>query len=592
MKRIRTLGQRLGMVYIGLIIIPFTALFLFFSLRTLGDVRNTFNNFMEQNNLYVNQQLNQVVEEVHKFASLQMLDSHIEDIIAKKRRQYGMEYIQDVRDMNGFIRSITSLKTPYYNVVYVGVNGEYYSNRSPDFDLSKDVYYQVLESHKISGKTISISPIVELYGTKSIIFTRNLMNSSTLKQEGYCMVSLSMDELYSYLTLENVDERLEGELMIFSDEEIIYRAGSNEVPNEDFFKAINTQLLNTDLNNTKTITINKERFLTVRQRNDATGWWIIQYKPMLLINRFMLSSVFVYVWTMLPLFIAFIVIAGYISRKVLKPIKLMRVAMRQLKNGKFETIDENVIQDDEMGYLMKSYNNTVRKLEKNIHDRYIAELSEKKAQLKMLESQVNPHFLYNSLNTISSIGEIHDVREVSLIAGSLSEMLRFNLQESSVVTIREELTQIENYLTIQQIRFKDKLTFVKHIDEKTLCMPILKFLIQPLIENAIYHGLEKKPIGGTVRLTIQWRKETIYVHVKDDGVGITADGLKTIQQSLVKTSKDYLNRGDYTSIGLENVNFRLKDFYGSQYSLHINSREGVFTEVFFSIPHTEQKVLQ
>ncbi len=437
MKRIRTLGKRLALVYIGLIIVPFTALFLFFSLRTLGDVQSTFNDVMDQSNLYVNQQLNQVIEEVHKFASLQMLDGKIEAIIAKRERPEGMDYIQDVRDMNGFIRSMISLKTPYYNVVYVGVNGEFYSNKSPDFDLAKHVYIDVLEEHKASGEAISISPIVDLYGVESIIFTRNLMNSSNLKQQGYCMVSLSLDELRGYLTLDSEEDSIEGEFLVASDDEIIYRAGAATIADEDLFEAIKPMLSQTDDNNTKDITVNGERLLTVKQLNESTGWWIIQYKPMRIINSFMLRSVFIYIWTMLPLLAAFILIAGYISRKVLRPISHMKGAMKHLENGDFKTIDDEVIHDDEMGYLMGSYNKTVQKLEKTIHDRYIAELYEKKAELKMLESQVNPHFLYNALNTISSIGEIHNVDEISQMAGSLSEMLRFNLQKAVLSPLRK-----------------------------------------------------------------------------------------------------------------------------------------------------------
>ncbi len=133
----------------------------------------------------------------------------------------------------------------------------------------------------------------------------------------------------------------------------------------------------------------------------------------------------------------------------------------------------------------------------------------------------------------------------------------------------------------------DRFRFEKHIDESALNKPILKFLIQPLVENAIYHGLEKKRSGGTVSLKVEMMDDVIRIIVKDDGVGMAPEKLEDIRNRMTKTSKDYLNRLEYASIGLENVNYRLKDYYGPEYALNINSVEGVYTEVSFQIPYTE-----
>jgi len=580
----RTLGKRLIIVYIGLIILPFTLLFLFFSIRSFYDVRSTYIDFMEKNNLYVNRQIEQVVQDVHKFASSQMLDKAIEGIIAKEDKQQGMEFVQDIKTMSSFIQSVNSLKTPYYDVAYVGINGEFYSNKSPEFDLSKDVYIEYLDRHKKTGEILTISPIVGLAGQDHIVFIRTLRSSETLKYQGYCMVSLSLKEMKRYLGLGNIDQSIDGEFLVVNNEEIIYNAGSKEFDEKIFNNQIKPILKESWEKETSSMTIGGERLLVTKQLNESTGWTILQYKPINMINHLMLSSVFIYIWTMLPLFISFILIAGYISRKVIRPINHMISAMKHLEKSQFKKIDEAIIGHDEMGYLMNSYNNTVTKLEETIHRQYVAELYENKAKIKMLESQVNPHFLYNALNTMSSIAEINDVGEISLMASSLSEMLRFNLQNASVVMIEEELAQVENYLAIQQVRFRDRFIFKKDVEEHVMKWPIMKFLIQPLIENAFYHGLEKQQSGGIVELVIKEVDNHVRVEVKDNGIGIPAKTLEKLRARTSKTGKEYLDRGDHASIGLENTNFRLKAHYGIEYGLTIESEEGKYTYVSFLIP--------
>lgn len=543
---------------------------------------------MTQNNQYVDQQLNQVIEDVHKIASLQMLDREVEAIISKEYQQKGMEYILDVRVMNAFIQMVTSLKSPYYGVAYVGVNGEFYSNMSFEFDLSEDVYAQVLKSHIKSDEIITISPSVDLYGKKSIIFTRTLLNSKDLQQKGYCMVSLSLKELNSYLSLRSINGKsnndFDSEFVVASNDELITHIGTQIINNEDFMTDIKPVLKGTWDDGIKDITINSNRLLFTKEVNDVTGWTILQYKPISMINSLMFGSLFVYLWTMLPLFIAFIIIARYVTKKVIRPIDDMTQAMTYLEKGEFMPIDEKSIGNDEMGFMMNSYNKTIKKLETTIQKQYIAELYEKKAELKMLESQINPHFMYNALNTMSSIAEINNIGEISDMAGSLSELLRFNLQEGSIITVEEELAQVDNHFNIQKVRFKDKLTLIKNIDEELLGKPILKFLIQPLVENAIFHGLEKKKSKGQIVLNIKKQDSFIYIQVEDNGVGIAKDQLELLKSRLLGTSKDYINRNDYESIGLENVNYRMKDYYGQEYGLVIESELNKYTTVSFYIP--------
>ncbi|MDR7865354.1 MAG: sensor histidine kinase [Sporomusaceae bacterium] len=211
----------------------------------------------------------------------------------------------------------------------------------------------------------------------------------------------------------------------------------------------------------------------------------------------------------------------------------------------------------------------------------MAELAAK-AELKALRAQINPHFLFNALNTIVSLCRTNPEEARSLII-ELSDFFRRSLKTSrDFVTLKEELEHVESYLTLEKARFGPRLTIVRIIDDEALNVLIPTFTIQPLVENAVKHGLLAQETGGTVSITACRNGNSVDIVIADDGAGISS---ATLAQVLVT------GFGKGAGVGLSNVNERLKNIYGPKHALAIDSVEGQGTRVSLTIPATARGVV-
>ncbi len=193
------------------------------------------------------------------------------------------------------------------------------------------------------------------------------------------------------------------------------------------------------------------------------------------------------------------------------------------------------------------------------------------ARLQALTSQINPHFLFNTLNTVSSLIRIDPNRARQMIL-KLSNILRRLLRKhESMARLRDELEFIEDYLSIELVRFGEKLRFERDIDPKTLDMLIPSMLLQPLVENSVKHGLGNKVEGGTIRIETRFTGDRVHIRVEDDGVGIPENKLARLLDS---------------GIGVSNVSERLKVLYGSNYRMWIDSQPGNGTRIAIEFPET------
>lgn len=204
------------------------------------------------------------------------------------------------------------------------------------------------------------------------------------------------------------------------------------------------------------------------------------------------------------------------------------------------------------------------------------------AELKALQSQVNPHFLFNTLNTIARLAMLEGANQTQEIVYALSDLLRNNLRDiEELRSLEEEVKSITDYLTIQKVRFGDRIQSFIHVDEslKDICIPALS--LQPLVENAIIHGLEPKKDGGTVYISGREEGDRVVITVTDTGIGIPEERIRSIFSSEKRTSK-----GQSTGLGIINVHKRIMQYFGPQFGLKMQSRVGEGTEVFMYLPHS------
>lgn len=581
----RKLGfKKFLIIYVSLILIPFTLMFVIFSVKSVNQMKSSYISFMKENNSQLNLRVNTAIGDIDRAYYLQGFDSQVQKILGKTKKTTGMEYITDMRYMVNLIASTSRLSSFNYEGVYVARNGEYYTGSNQMPANNDQISMLIPKLRKIKGKSFVTEIYKGIDGNEYISIGRMLINSNTLQENGFEFVNMRLKEIQRYFSMDS--GKFNSNVLIMNDKEIIFEAGQKEtkmkIENSLIIKAINDNWSGI-ANNSMVLKINHENFQVVGISNGITGWRIVQYQPINIINRYAVNSIYFYIIIMIPVLLLFMVIGYFLSSRIIQPIDKLKSAMKRVEDGNFTKVAEGVIREDEMGSLIKSYNRMVSELEDSINQNYIAKLNQKRIEFKMLEAQINPHFLYNTLNLISSISEVEGIEEISSITSSLSDMFRYNIQKGSIVSIKDELKQINNYISIQKYRFLGKIEFQCSVSEEIENYHILKFLMQPLVENALYHGIEKK--GGKCRLTIDFTEKNsiLYITIEDNGVGMKPETLKSLKEKLDK-KEEYLIKDNFQHIGIENVNSRIKHYYGDVYGLNLWSEENVGTRIQITIP--------
>ena len=197
----------------------------------------------------------------------------------------------------------------------------------------------------------------------------------------------------------------------------------------------------------------------------------------------------------------------------------------------------------------------------------------------MLQFQINPHFIYNTLNIISSIAELNDVPEIVTVSHSLSEVLRYNIKGSDIVTVEQEILQVKNYMQIQFVRFPDRFIVDYDISKEASQCTMLKFLLQPLVENSIQHAFTALRPHDHLKISAFLEDGDLFLSIWDDGCGIDDDEVEALNTSLHKEYNHFQTDSQNVGIGLRNVNDRIRSYYGNEYGITVESCRGMYTRI-------------
>jgi two-component system sensor histidine kinase YesM len=284
--------------------------------------------------------------------------------------------------------------------------------------------------------------------------------------------------------------------------------------------------------------------------------------------------------------VAFAVLATWrISESIYRPIKKLHDVTNTITRTDLEALitRDNV---DEITELGMSFNIMVGKIRELLDAKLQEQDNLKKAELRALQAQINPHFLYNTLDTIIWMAESKKTADVVQLVSALSNFFRISLSKGNDwITIGEEVERTRSYLMIQKMRYRDVLDFSIDIDRTVLNSTVLKLVLQPLVENALYHGVKPKRQGGTIRVRAQQRNDAeVLLTVEDDGIGMPPERVAQISAALNDESD---GNHPENGFGLVNVNRRIKLYYGRQFGLSVSSEVGSGTCARIVIPLTE-----
>lgn len=363
---------------------------------------------------------------------------------------------------------------------------------------------------------------------------------------------------------------------------IVYHPSQQQLYNELQTENIDI-VMNADTDTVVTGEGDDEKIYTLA-RSEITGWTIVGCMNMAELLKSSKEANNIYVMTAIVLVVIAMLISSFIARSITLPIQKLRDSMERVQEGDFKAADDLVIpSQNEIGSLTTSFNVMTHKIEdlmaQNVHEQEL----KRKSELKALQSQINPHFLYNTLDSIIWMAEGKKYEDVVLMTASLARLLRQSISnEDETVLIGQEIQYVKSYLTIQKMRYKDKLEFEINVDPSINSVHIVKLVLQPIVENAIYHGLKYKESKGMLTVNGYQKDGNAVIEIADDGVGMDEETLNRIFE---KHKVNYRSNG----VGVYNVQRRLSMYYGKEYGLSYKSEKGKGTTVTVVIPIEQEE---
>ncbi|HEX2986541.1 MAG TPA: sensor histidine kinase [Caproiciproducens sp.] len=274
------------------------------------------------------------------------------------------------------------------------------------------------------------------------------------------------------------------------------------------------------------------------------------------------------------------IIALILSKAITRPVKMLETTMHKVEEGNFDVKSE-IRTENEIGHLSKTFNVMISKIKLLMEAAVKNEEEKRKNEIKALQAQINPHFLYNTLDTIIWMSAGGKNEEVVEVTSALARLFRTSIDEGgSLVPLAIEIENIKSYLTIQKMRYKDKLTYRVEVPEELSFLKTPKLILQPIVENAVYHGIKMSETGGEIFISASTTARDLIITVQDSGVGMSAEQIENL---FIKDKQDHSGMG----IGVINVNNRIKLCFGERYGLFYSSVQGRGTKVDILLPRLE-----
>ena len=485
------------------------------------------------------------------------------------------------------LQTILDSRSDIRNVGIISKNGRMLINDgsksvNQDLDLNTQEWYATA-LEKPNGPILTSSHVQHIISGERpwvITLSRGIRDrSGSGEKEGVFFIDLNYSAISELCDQSTVGTK--GYAFILDAKgNIVYHPQQQQLYNELQTENISL-IMDTDEDTVLTGTGNDGKLYSI-SRSGKTGWTVVDCTSVRELLRKSRQAQSVYVLTAIILVIVALLFSRFMARSITLPIQKLRDSMKKVQEGDFSFSDVVGDSKNEIGSLTKSFDVMTHRIhelmEQNVHEQE----EKRKSELKALQSQINPHFLYNTLDSIIWMAEGKKNEEVVLMTASLARLLRQSISnEDEVVPIANEVEYARGYLTIQKMRYKDKLEFQIEVDSSILYIPLIKLVLQPIIENAIYHGLKYKESKGLLIVKGFMKDGNAVLQVIDDGVGMDEETLAHIYD---KHKVNYHSNG----VGVYNVQKRLKLYYGEDYGITYTSELGKGTTATITIPGRQE----
>lgn len=528
----------------------------------------------------VNSDIDSYIDYLHNISVLIASDEDVHNYLFQEK-------LTDHERQERFARITTRFGTimetrdDIVNIGVIGEKGRYIINNG-SFEINENVALEELEwiqkAYEKKGSTvISSSHVQNLVDGKYewVITLGKALQNKNSKEEGIFFADLnysSISELCSGISFGSkgyiyiLDGN--GNLIYHPQQQLLYSGLKQEKIQE---------ILNCGENSFVT----EDGKLYVISRSRETGWNVVgvSYMEDLLKNSD--ETARIYMISAVMILGAALILAYVLSREITRPIEVLGDSMKEVEKGNFDHAVLEVSGHNEIARLSATYNLMTTEIKHLMEQNVEEQRQKRKSELKALQAQINPHFLYNTLDSIIWMAEWGKTKDVVLMTSSLAKLLRQSISnQNELVRVEEEVEYTRSYLTIQKMRYKDKLEYEIQVSPEVRGMKIPKLVLQPLVENAIYHGIKYKEGKGKVCIGGCVEDGKIILKVADDGIGMTEEQLSRIFE---KKETDTRKNG----VGVLNVHERLQLYYGPEYGLKFFSEPDCGTTVEVHIPWME-----
>lgn len=425
-------------------------------------------------------------------------------------------------------------------------------------DLGKELWMQ--ETLDAYGKGCWFpSESTEYFTDNILIYTKLIRSLNQLHPLGILLIGI--DKKVFEDLLSPVEELNNTQIIIWRDEGILYDSAPYE---NGVLSSMHQDELFTFL---KTDGIKRlsaaERFYVKSIPCENTNWYITAVTPYNMLRLDKRNTLILFLCIAAMTLLVALLCSYLFTNNITETIRRLQRYVDNLKTGRQEKIHFNPT--DEIGRIGNEFIRVVEENEKLTTNLYKSLYQEKESELIALQSQINPHFLYNALDSIFWMAEEHNAPDISHMTVALSNMFKLSLNNGEkLITIRKELEMVQSYITIQKVRFEDRIRVITSVEEGILDLKIVKFILQALVENAINHGIAHKDDGGIITIQIRRKENDILITVEDNGIGFETHDIPI-------PSHGYAVR---------NIDDRLKLYYGADYGVQITSVPGQGTTAF------------
>lgn len=512
--------------------------------------------------------------------------------------------------MKKFLQGFTTLHSEIAGILVASDKGDYISNdmypRSSG-KLTDESWYKEAEAGRGIFRLLGhphnrgISNHVNYKDEELVTAVRAILDPATQKVKGVVLIDLKLRVIAE--TVRDVRLGKSGYLMVTDGNgESIY------TPPHPVLTGIPKEWLGDSNSGVISESVNNNHFQLIYRKSDFTGWTTIGVFPMWETAND-ISKISFYI----VCFIFFVCMVGlglsyYLSVTITKPIWKLMALMQKVETGNL-TIRYTGHHDDEVGILGRAFNVMLTQINKLIKEVASKEQQKREAELRNLHAQIKPHFLYNTLDTIHWLAHQRGANEITEVVDSLSTLFRIGLSKGKeIIPLFQEIEHVRSYLKIQKTRYRSKLDYTIDIPPEAEGLYVMKLIVQPIVENAIYHGIKERRGPGCIRITGEVRDGKVLLHIRDDGKGMDErtlaalrNSLESVKQAIVRQAENQEHRQTETGVvpaaseggyGLLNVQSRLVLTFGEACGLAVESEPGKGTLVTIVHPYMKEMHLE